>query len=99
MSYEKSICEAISERLVLEFLYDGHQRIVEPYVLGNHIKTNNLVLRGFSVGFSKSNREPKWRLYDMSKVNGLNITSVSHSGNRPLYNPDDKAMSIILCRL
>lgn len=94
------VCKAINERLVIQFEYEGEIRIVEPFVLGYHKDTGNLVLRSYRVGgYSKSDREPPWRLFDMSKVSELRVTTTMAHSNREFYNPNDKHMSEILCHV
>lgn len=94
------ICDAINKRLVIQFYYDGELRIVEPFVLGYHKDTGNLVLRSFRVGgFSKSEREPFWRLFDTSLIQNLQVTKKSAMSKREFYNPNDKHMSQIICNV
>jgi predicted DNA-binding transcriptional regulator YafY len=94
------ICDAINRRLVIQFNYDGELRIVEPFVLGYHKDTGNLVLRSYRVGgFSKSEREPNWRLFDTSMIQNLQITEKIAHSDREYYNPNDKHMSKIICNI
>lgn len=97
---KENICNAIKDRLVIQFKYDGENRIVEPFVLGYHKDTGNLVLRSYRVGgYSKSDNEPPWRLFDITKISSLKITSTLAQSSREYYNPNDKHMSTILCNL
>lgn len=92
------ICNAIKNRLVINFLYEGEMRVVEPFVLGYHKDTGNLVLRSYRVGgYSKSEQEPPWRLFDTSNIENLEITDISARSDREYYNANDKHMSTILC--
>jgi len=94
------ICKAIASRLVIEFIYENEIRIVEPFVLGYHKDTGNLILRSFRVGgYSKSEREPYWRLFDISKIKDLKITQKKAMDFREFYNPNDKHMDKILCNV
>lgn len=94
------ICKAIKDRVVIQFVYDGEIRVVEPFVLGYHKDTGNLVLRSYRVGgYSKSNQEPPWRLFDTTKISNLEVTSRESQSSREYYNPNDKHMSTILCNV
>lgn len=94
------ICNAIENRLVIKFKYDGEIRIVEPFVLGYHKDTKNLVLRSYRVGgYSKSDREPPWRLFDTNNISELEVTTTNAQSNREYYNRNDKHMSEILCNV
>ena len=96
--YKDEICSAINNRNVIRFTYEGEIRIVEPFVLGYHKDTSNLVLRSYRVGgYSKSEKEPPWRLFDVSKMTNFSITDKSAKSNREYYNPKDKHMSSIIC--
>ena len=96
---EELICKAINERKVISFIYDGHRREVEPFTLGIHKDTSNVSLSAWWIGgFSKSNStNPRWRLYSVESISGLEITSSIASNYQNGYNPDDKRMSSIIC--
>lgn len=97
---EEIICDAIRKRLVIEFNYEGELRIVEPFVLGLHKTTGNLVLRSYRVGgYSKSEREPSWRLFNTTYIENLKLTDKIAKSDREYYNPEDKHMSEILCNV
>lgn len=94
------ICEAILNRLVIKFIYDGETRIVETFALGYHKDTGNLVLRSYQVGgYSKNANEPPWRLFDMNNATELETTTKIARSDREYYNPNDMHMSEILCNV
>jgi len=94
------ICTAIKNRKVIQFTYENQIRIVEPFVIGNHRDTNNLVMRSYRAGgYSKSEREPNWRLFDVSLISNLSITDTNAADFREYYNPQDKHMSRIICNV
>jgi predicted DNA-binding transcriptional regulator YafY len=91
------ICGAIMRRQVIEFYYKGGQRLVEPWCLG-YSNRNNQVLRAFQIGgYTKSGDPSGWRLYDLSKVESLVVTTQNFHPSRPDYNPNDSAMASIQC--
>jgi hypothetical protein len=98
MNMNEIICTAIKSRLVIQFRYEGELRIVEPFVLGYHKNAGNLVLRSYRVGgYSKSDRESPWRLFDVNNITELILTDIKAQSVREYYNPNDKHMSEILC--
>ena len=69
------IADAIENRWVIQFIYEGQLRIVEPFVLGLHKDTGNLVLRSYRVGgYSKSKKSPPWRLFKIAPVSYTHLT-------------------------
>uniref|UniRef100_UPI00404AC434 hypothetical protein n=2 Tax=Flavobacteriaceae TaxID=49546 RepID=UPI00404AC434 len=92
------IIKAITERIVIQFEYEGFTRIVEPFALGIHKTTNNTVLRAYQIGgYSESKRTIPWRLYDISLIKSFQLTNQKAENNREYYNPKDKDMSFIFC--
>lgn len=89
------ISKAISEHKEIKFYYDGGERIVEPFCYG--ISTaGNEVLRGFQVGgYSKSGKINTWKLFRVDSLELISFSGNTFSGDRPYYNPNDKAMSSI----
>lgn len=95
----QKICQAIRERQILEFTYDGLLRQVEPHCHGRS-QQNKESLRAYQVGgASQSGRIPHWRLFTVSKANGLTLSNERFSGTRSGYNPNDKGMISICCNL
>jgi predicted DNA-binding transcriptional regulator YafY len=92
-----TVCQAIRERRVVSFHYDGGQRLVEPFCHG--ISTaGHEVLRGYQTGgYSSSGRLPAWRLFRLDEVSELTITSSIFDGTRPGYNSRDSAMTQVFC--
>lgn len=91
------ICEAINSKRVIQFDYNGGMWLVEPFCYGISSKGNE-ILRGYQTGgYSESGKPEGWKLFDLSKVSGLEITNISFEGIRPDYNPNDRAMVRIYC--
>jgi hypothetical protein len=98
MTISKIICQAIKERIVIQFSYEGQPRIVEPFTLGYHKDTGNLVLSAYRVGgFSKSQNDPPWRLYIVDDIRNLSFSNIQAESYRKGYNPNDSRMSSIIC--
>lgn len=93
------VCRAIEKMCILNFYYDGFKREVEPHACGNDSKGND-VMRAYQVsGGSESNEYTGWKLFEISKMNYLELTAMKFSGPRPGYKRDDKAMRRIYCQL
>jgi len=96
----RKICLAIDSRSVISFYYNGGTREVEPFCYGVHKSTGNEVLRGYQVGgCSESGESVGWKLFQVDEISSLVTTSKSFSGVREYYNPDDRMMKKIICRI
>lgn len=92
------ICRAIAEKRLIEFNYDGGNRVVEPHCAGT-TTAGNPGLRGYQVGGYSSSGKMGWKMFDMSKAGSVNISNSHFGGPRPDYNRNDKGMSSIKCQL
>lgn len=96
---KNKICEAIRNRNLIDFYYNGYHRVVEPFTFGINTKDNE-VLSAFQVeGGSESGDRPMWRLFDLEKIENLQISSESFSGNRIGYRSRDSRMVRIYCEI
>jgi hypothetical protein len=93
------ICQAIKERDILTFFYDGYYRTVEPHAYG--ITTaNNEALRCYqTAGTSRSGTVPGWHLMLIEKISSLVVVPEKFAGPRPGYQREDKDMPTIFCEL
>jgi len=95
----QTICDAIHNRCVLKFIYDGHPRIVEPHAYGLS-RARNEVIRCYQTGgTSHSGRVPIWRLMGVAQIESLTVTEEHFEGERDGYKKGDKGMSTIFCEL
>ena len=95
-----SIDEAIESRREIEFVYDGHQRVVQPAAHGRHKTTGNEVLRAYQVGGSSSSRTPPlWDLFLVDRMEQLRMTDRTFDDDPPGYSRDDKHMGVIFAQL
>jgi hypothetical protein len=96
------ICQAITNRHLIEFEYHGERRVVEPYACGIG-KKSNYQLRGFQVGGrSASNPQLGWRMFLLGEMKELKTAETGFSGwegDRRLYNPNDTAFRQFFCRI
>ncbi|MGH0029425.1 MAG: WYL domain-containing protein [Myxococcota bacterium] len=89
-----SICAAIARRQVVEFVYSGTLRTVEPYTHG-YSSAGNEVFRGYQTGgLSKSGRQQGWRLFRVDEISALRATGETFQPNRSDYNPNDRTIDV-----
>jgi predicted DNA-binding transcriptional regulator YafY len=96
---EKTIIDAIRNRKVVEFSYNGQPRIVEPQTYG--VSTNgHPTLRGYQrAGGSVSGYTRGLRLFELAKILELRQTGERFAQARPEHNPNDSAMSKVIISL
>ncbi|WP_051516584.1 hypothetical protein [Herbaspirillum sp. RV1423] len=81
MEKEDLICQAILEKRVISFYYDGHHRKIEPHVYG--VCKGNYQLFGYQVeGKSNSDKPLGWRRFDVAEIAYLRITEVEFPDSR-----------------
>src|SRR5436190_21426446 len=95
----KAIIDAIRNRNVVEFSYNGQVRIVEPQTYGVS-KTGQPTLRGYQrAGGSISGYTRGLRLFELGKISKLRQTAERFIQAHPEHNPNDSAMSKIIASL
>lgn len=93
------ICNAIRNRCVLTFTYNGHPRVVEPHAYGLS-RAKNEVIRCYQTGgTSDSGTVPRWRLMEVDQIEFLIVTEERFVGERIGYKRGDKHMPTIFCEL
>lgn len=91
------IINAIKQTQILEFIYDGENRIVEPHCYGLTTKGNEAI-RAYQIdGFSSSGKMG-WKMYDLSKAEDICLLDETFE-IRDDYKKGDKGMSRIFCEL
>lgn len=92
------IRQAIAEKKLVEFQYQGYARIAEPHVYGRHGGVEQLLVYQVRGG-SKSGRLPDWRRVDLPEVSGLNILDETFPGRRANpsgeHSPWDETFAIV----
>jgi hypothetical protein len=95
------IMSAMSDNYRIQFLYDGKNRIVEPFLVGelyskyhNHLVEGTYALRAWFIdGYSSEKLDLKegdrWRIYELDKMSDLIILNQKFLKMRSLYNPND----------
>ncbi|MDZ4809870.1 MAG: hypothetical protein SGI96_16635 [Bacteroidota bacterium] len=93
-----TITQAITNRLLLQFYYEGELRIVEPHCYGKTSKGNEAI-RAFQVDGYSSTGKMGWKLYDLSKASSIKTLEGTFINPRPGYVSGDKGMVVIYCEL
>ena len=91
------IKQAITNKKIIEFFYDGKQRIVEPYLIGN-TTTGKQSLRAYQIGGNSNSKIPSWKMFTIVKISNVKVTDDAFS-KRSDYKPNDKGMIRILHRV
>ncbi len=94
----EEIIKAIENKNLIEFLYDGESRIVEPHCYGVTTKGNEAI-RAFQVSGYSSSGKMGWKMYDLSKAEDITILEKHFSTPRHGYKKGDKGMDEIFCEL
>ncbi len=94
-----SVSQAIKERRLVSFTYDGYLRTVEPHTHGVDTKGHN-AMRAYQVsGGSVSGERHGWKLFHMAAVSDLVVLSKTFSGPRRGYKRGDNAFRLIHAQL
>ncbi|GAA0849915.1 hypothetical protein GCM10009080_55340 [Cupriavidus pauculus] len=94
----QKIIDAIRNREVLSFTYDGFARVVEPHAVGVSRAGNN-VLRCYQIQGGHVTPGHEWDLCNIAKILGLSATGQRFVGERPGYKRGDKHMTTIFAEL
>ncbi|HXI55455.1 MAG TPA: hypothetical protein VNO55_05320 [Polyangia bacterium] len=93
------ICEAIRAKRMLEFDYDGHHRVVQPYCHG-FTRKGAETLRAVQVNAGgRSGGRGYGKLWTVAKVQNLRVAISTFDAEDPDYNPNDTALLEIHCRV
>lgn len=94
------LCQAMESRTMVEFRYDGLQRLVVPAAYGRHATTGELVLRGYQVGGQSASRPlPRWSLFRVDEMVALRLAGEHFPDDPPGYRRGDRNISPIYCQL
>ena len=70
------INEAIKNRKLLEFNYQGYYRVVEPHTFGIYNNGNELLIAYQIDGESKSRKPPFWRNFMVDEIEDLLLSLI-----------------------
>lgn len=97
------LSKAIKEKSIVRFSFMGHDRLVEPHLLGVQKKTKCKVLYAWFIdGYSKTgfkNPNIRWRAYPLRKIKNIEITEEQFKTSRSLTNIDDTNFDKIISKV
>ena len=85
--------------MVIDVLYDGGWRTIEPHCHGTTTAGNPAIRVYQTGGFSRSGEQVGWKLMLVSQISGTRSTDARFAGPRPGYRKGDRGMSTIHCEL
>ncbi len=92
------LVRAILDHRIVEFVYQGHRRTVEPYLLGLH-EAGEPVLLGYQTGgTSQSGEIPGWRSFITTAMGDVDLTDNTFPGPPADFNPLGHSMLEIFAR-
>ena len=77
---DEMIREAISEKKLLEYDYDGHHRIVEPHLYGRMNEKNGIL--AYQTGGESSSGHLGWKRMYSEKISSMRILEEKFDGKR-----------------
>lgn len=77
---DEMIREAMSERKLLAFDYDGHHRIVELHVYGRKSDQNGVL--AYQIGGQSSTGRFDWKRMHMKKMTNMKVLNKTFPGKR-----------------
>ena len=92
-----SVCTAIQSKKILEFTYEGHFRVVEPYCHGTTL-AGHPAFRGYQVGGTSTSATLGWKLFLIANATDLTITNKTFE-IRAGFKKGDKGMKTIHCEV
>lgn len=94
---DKKICEAIKSQKIIEFFYDGLERVVEPHTYGVSTAGND-VLSAYQIDGQSNSDLPNWKLFTVDKISNLVVTDRTFTVE-PGYTSGDSRMTEIYCEI
>src|SRR5687768_1090963 len=99
VTIDPQICEAITHRNLLMFVYRGQTRVVEPHLYGRTTAGNDALSAWLRPGWSRSTPEGGWRLFLFGEIENLGILPRQFEAPRPGFNPADPTFMTIYCHV
>jgi len=93
------ICDAITRRRCISFIYLDRQRMIEPHLCGRNQAGHDLVLGYLVAGHSSSDPKPGWRNYLLSELRQVEVTEDGFERPRPRFNPHDRRFIEVYCQV
>lgn len=94
----ESITKAIRRKSSISFVYsDNEKKIIEPVILGIDKETGKHVIRGYkSFPLELHDKKENWLLFEVEKMQKLQVTPMRIKKVRKGFRAEDEAMSEII---
>lgn len=89
------LCQAIANKRIVTFWYEGRMRTVEPHLVG-YDSDGDLTLSAWQLSGGSGTG---WRDFHVSKLSSLATTGQTFLGPRLGYNPRDETIDRVVCRI
>jgi predicted DNA-binding transcriptional regulator YafY len=97
---QEIICDAIQQKRLVQFWYDGGNRTVEPHMIATNEAGHRALSAWFVSGHSNSGERPGWREFLLSEIRNAAALNENFAGPRPGYKPDGgKKFNSVTCAL
>ncbi len=93
------VCNAMTNRRLLSFAYEGFERVVEPHLCAQNAAGHDILLAWLVRGHSKSEPRPGWRHYLLTEMRNVKVLEETFDKSRPGFKPHDRRMTTIYCKL
>jgi hypothetical protein len=80
-NWDNLLRRAIEEKRLIQVIYHGKERIVEPHDYG--IRNNTALLLAFQIAGSSSRQLPNWILMKVDEIEGIDPLGPTFPGRRP----------------
>ena len=85
------ICNAITNKKLIRFTYNGIERLVEPYVIGQHTTSHNYLIRGWECTGGELEKSAQFRkLFTIDKMSDLQVEDNDFRPRKGQFNTSDK---------
>jgi hypothetical protein len=91
------IRSAIEQRRLIELMYKGKRRILEPHDYG--IKAGVVKLFGYQVAGSSSSPLPNWRWFDVEGISDARLLDTTFPGGRPIASGKHHKWDVLFLRV
>lgn len=96
---KNEICNAIKNKKLLEFNYDGCYRLIEPHTFGVSSKGKDTLAAYQIDGTSLHGEVPDWKQFTISKIVDMIVLTKTFEKPRPGYKRGDSRMNSIYCEI
>lgn len=96
-SPDASLRFAIQHRRLIQFTYQGAQRIAEPHDYG--VSRDRIKLLAFQVRGQSKSPLPDWPLFEVARMERLVVLDETFRGSRGRFGQSHKQWDLLFCRV